>query len=63
MVFVTPKPDVLLLVGGTDGGNAEVLIHNAREMARAGLGLPVVVAGNRAARDQVVRILRRGRCR
>ena len=23
------RPDVVLLVGGTDGGNAEVLLHNA----------------------------------
>lgn len=55
------EPDVLLLVGGTDGGNAEVLLNNARVMARAELGRPVVVAGNVAARDQVLRILRRGR--
>jgi uncharacterized protein (TIGR01319 family) len=51
--------DVLLLVGGTDGGNAEVLLHNARALAKAGLGLPVVLAGNVAVRDQVRRILRR----
>ncbi|MCZ3389708.1 MAG: glutamate mutase L [Actinomycetia bacterium] len=54
-------PDVLLLVGGTDGGNADVLLHNARAIARADLALPVVVAGNGSARDQVVRILRRAR--
>ncbi len=55
------QPDVLLLVGGTDGGNADVLLHNARAIARADLALPVVVAGNRSVRDQVVRVLRRGR--
>ncbi|MFL6180675.1 MAG: glutamate mutase L [Actinomycetes bacterium] len=52
-------PDVLLLVGGTDGGNAEVLLHNARAVASADLALPVVLAGNIAVRDQVRRILRR----
>ncbi len=52
-------PDVVLLVGGTDGGNSDVLLHNARVLARAGLGLPVVVAGNVAARESVVRVLRR----
>ena len=26
------RPDVLLLVGGTDGGNGEVLLHNARRI-------------------------------
>ncbi len=55
------EPDVLLLVGGTDGGNADVLLHNARKIASADPGLPVVVAGNASARDRVVRILRRGR--
>jgi uncharacterized protein (TIGR01319 family) len=55
------EPDVLLLVGGTDGGNADVLLHNARVIARSGVARPVVVAGNALARDQVVRILRRGR--
>ena len=52
-------PDVLLLVGGTDGGNAEVLLHNARAIATGDLALPVVLAGNGAVRDQVRRILRR----
>ncbi|MFL6178620.1 MAG: glutamate mutase L, partial [Actinomycetes bacterium] len=52
-------PDVLLLVGGTDGGNAEVLLHNARAVASADLALPVVLAGNVEVRDQVRRILRR----
>ena len=52
------RPDVVLLVGGTDGGNSEVLVGNARMLAKARLGVPVVAAGNADARDQVVRILR-----
>lgn len=51
------RPDVLLLVGGTDGGNADVLLHNARRLATARIPAPVVVAGNRAARDEVVQVL------
>jgi uncharacterized protein (TIGR01319 family) len=47
------RPDVILLVGGTDGGNAEVLLHNASRLARARLGAPVVVAGNIEARAEV----------
>lgn len=50
-------PDVLLLVGGTDGGNAEILRHNGEAIAGAHLGVPVVVAGNTDARDEVVRAL------
>ena len=53
------RPDVVLLVGGTDGGDAEVLVHNARRLAAARLRVPVVVAGNAAARDEVVAILAR----
>ena len=48
------RPDVVLLVGGTDGGNAEVLLHNARRLARSRISAPVVVAGNVEARDEVV---------
>jgi uncharacterized protein (TIGR01319 family) len=40
------QPDVLLLVGGTDGGNAEVLLANAAALADARWPGPVVVAGN-----------------
>ena len=28
------RPDVLLLAGGTDGGDGETLLHNARRLAR-----------------------------
>ena len=51
-------PDLVLLVGGTDGGDSEVLLHNATQLARAALGRPVVVAGNVDARDEVVALLR-----
>lgn len=47
------RPDVVLLVGGTDGGNAEVLLHNARRLSRARVGAPIVVAGNTDAQAQV----------
>ncbi|EWS99920.1 glutamate mutase [Intrasporangium oryzae NRRL B-24470] len=52
------RPDIVLLVGGTDGGNADVLLHNASRLAAAALGghgahaVPVVVAGNIGARDE-----------
>ncbi|MGZ4436135.1 MAG: glutamate mutase L [Nocardioides sp.] len=46
-------PDVVLLVGGTDGGNAEVLLACATTLARARWRGPVVVAGNVDARDEV----------
>jgi uncharacterized protein (TIGR01319 family) len=54
------RPDVLLLVGGTDGGNAEVLRHNAAALAGSTLRTPVVVAGNAEAREDVARALAAG---
>ena len=51
------RPDIVLLVGGTDGGNAEVLRHNATRLARARIAVPVVVAGNADARDEVAATL------
>jgi len=47
------RPDIILLVGGTDGGNAEVLLHNGSRLAKARLGAPVVVAGNVEAQAEV----------
>lgn len=49
-------PDVVLLTGGTDGGNSEVLLEAARQLADRWDG-PVVVAGNVEARAEVSAIL------
>ncbi|MFD1324667.1 glutamate mutase L, partial [Micromonospora sonneratiae] len=51
------RPDVVLLVGGTDGGDAEVLTHNATRLARARWRVPVVLAGNGDVRDPVTQLL------
>jgi uncharacterized protein (TIGR01319 family) len=48
-------PDVVLLVGGTDGGDADVLRHNASMLART--RTPIVVAGNSDARAEAVALL------
>jgi uncharacterized protein (TIGR01319 family) len=53
-------PDILLLAGGTDGGDAKVVIDNARSFAASRIDCPFVVAANRAAADDVVEILARG---
>jgi uncharacterized protein (TIGR01319 family) len=54
-------PDVVLLVGGTDGGNTEVLLHNAQHLAAHGPVVPVVLAGNADAREAVTAVLTRRR--
>lgn len=46
-------PDVLLLSGGTDGGNSEVILHNAALLADSALACPVIAAGNRNAADDI----------
>ncbi len=50
-------PDVVLLCGGTDGGNRDVIMHNANVIARSALRCPVVVAGNRETTDEIVALL------
>jgi uncharacterized protein (TIGR01319 family) len=50
------EPDVVLLTGGTDGGNPEPILACAHELARVWAG-PVVVAGDVEARDEAARIL------
>jgi uncharacterized protein (TIGR01319 family) len=51
-------PDVVLLVGGTDGGEASVLRANAAALTRWDRSVPVVVAGNAAVREEVGAVLR-----
>ena len=53
------RPDVVLLVGGTDGGNAEVLLSCAKALGAARWPGPVVVAGNVDARPEVAAVLDR----
>jgi len=50
-------PDIVLLTGGTDGGDKKTITHNARMLASSGLSCPILVAGNKEARDDVVEIL------
>lgn len=51
------NPDIFLLVGGTDGGNKDCILHNARMLAAVKPQFPIVVAGNRSAAKQCERIL------
>jgi len=46
-------PDIVLLAGGTNGGNQEVILHNARMLAVSVIDAPVVVAGNKEVADDV----------
>jgi uncharacterized protein (TIGR01319 family) len=47
-------PDIILLSGGTDGGDKKVIIHNADMLFHSNLaGTYVLVAGNKAAYDEI----------
>ncbi len=43
------EPDILLLTGGTDGGNSENIIANAQALSCDGGSYPIIIAGNRSA--------------
>ena len=51
------KPDIFLLVGGTDGGNTECILHNAKMLASMKPAFPIVIAGNRTAARECARLL------
>ncbi|CAA7599504.1 Protein MutL [Acididesulfobacillus acetoxydans] len=57
--IVSLRPDLLLLAGGTDGGNKEILLKNAEHLSRLPLSLPVVVAGNKVVAREAAEILGR----
>lgn len=54
------KCDLILLSGGTDGGDKKAIIHNAEMVADSRISCPVIVAGNRLAANRVKSILENG---
>lgn len=53
------SPDILLLCGGTDGGNKEVVVHNAAALALSRVNAPFLYAGNKAVADHCRQLLGR----
>ena len=51
-------PDIILLTGGTDGGNTENILYNAQVLSALSYDCPIVIAGNRNAADQCQEILK-----
>jgi len=52
------RPDMILLTGGVDGGDAVTILHNARLLAQSPVSTPIVVGGNNAAAEELAGILR-----
>ena len=50
-------PDIILLTGGTDGGNTECILYNAKMLSELSYDCPIVLAGNRCAVDECQEIL------
>ena len=52
------QPNIILLAGGVDFGEKEIVLHNAESLASLKLTAPVMYAGNSAIRQPVLRILK-----
>ena len=50
--------DMILLAGGTDGGNSSCILHNAEKILENGIKIPVVVAGNKSCNDEIIDIFK-----
>ena len=57
--LIDRDPDIVLLVGGTDGGDRTSLVASARALAQAGAKTPVVIAGNAEAQSEAAVTLQR----
>jgi len=52
--------DIVLLCGGTDGGNKNVILHNSEVLANSNINCPILVCGNRTVSQKVKAILEEG---
>ncbi|MGH7852455.1 MAG: methylaspartate mutase accessory protein GlmL [Candidatus Binatia bacterium] len=54
------RPDMILLTGGVNGGDAATILHNGALLAQSALSVPVVVGGNFAVAQKVGVLLKQG---
>ncbi len=54
--IIDNKIDIILLAGGSDGGNSECVIYNAKLLAKSKLRIPIIYAGNKSAQDEIQEI-------
>lgn len=45
--------DIILLCGGTNGGNSNNIIFNAKKLSSRNFEIPIIVAGNESAREEI----------
>lgn len=53
----TAEADLFILTGGTDGGEENCILYNAKFLAESNLSCPILIAGNRNAVDECRAIL------
>ncbi|MBP2656185.1 MAG: hypothetical protein H6Q73_3754 [Firmicutes bacterium] len=51
------RPDIILLAGGTDGGDIDNLVNDAKIIVKSGMKATVVIAGNQTAQPLAQTIL------
>jgi len=51
-------PDLVLLSGGTDGGNKEIIVSNATKLAKLKGNFSIIIAGNKSANDEITSVLK-----
>lgn len=51
------NPDLVLLCGGTDGGNKEVIVANAKRLSQINRNFAIIVAGNKSASHEIDAVL------
>jgi uncharacterized protein (TIGR01319 family) len=49
-------PNIILLAGGVDFGEKDIILHNAQKLAELKLSIPVLYAGNAAIRKPIQKI-------
>lgn len=51
--IIEKKIDIILLSGGTDGGNSECVLFNQRMLCERGVKIPIIYAGNKSCTDEI----------
>lgn len=54
--IIDMKIDIILLAGGTDGGNSECVLYNAKMLGEANIKIPIIYAGNKSCIDEIEEI-------
>lgn len=56
--IIDNKIDIILLCGGTDGGNSECVLYNQMMLAKHQIKIPIIYAGNKSCHDEIIPIIK-----